>query len=157
MFSNADCLQPPKTYLFPIFLGLLQYVQNTASLLVRTRGSVAIVSAWEAALNPTTTWPVLPASTTCMRIAACQTVPQALTSLRAGAASPWRCALRCTCSVTFTSSSTGENVCLTAPLASNATRLIGKDIPFTSSLSLGDLKMLRQVAHWMYKTSQRVP
>ncbi|KAI3371371.1 hypothetical protein L3Q82_023960 [Scortum barcoo] len=126
---------PPKTDLSPIFLYLLQYAQNTAGLPAQTRGSVATASAWAAALNPTTTWPAPPASTTDTKATVCQTVPRAHTSSRAGAASPWTCALKCTCLVTLTLSSTGENVCPTAPLASHATRLIGKDVPFTSSLA----------------------
>lgn len=142
---SADCLQPPQTDLFPVFLRLLQYAQNIASLPAQTRGSVATASVWAPALSLTTTWPALPASTTTTRVAVCQTAPQTHTSSRAGAASPWTCALKCTCPATLTLSSTGENACPTAPLASHAMRLIGKDVPFPSSSGPDDLEMPRQV------------
>lgn len=142
---------PPKTDLFPIFLCLLQSARNTASLPAQTRGSAATASVWAPAPSPTTTWPAPPASTTTTRGAACQTAPQTPTSSRAGAASPWTCALKCTCPATLTLSSTGENACPTAPLASHAMRLIGKDVPFPSSSGPDDLEMPRQVTQCLYK------
>lgn len=117
---------PPHPSLSP------QYVLNVAHSPVQTRASVATASAWAAALNPTTTWRAPPASTTTMRAAACRTAPRAPTSSRAGAASPWTCALKCTYLATLSLSSTGENACPNAPPASHATRRISKDVPFTS-------------------------
>lgn len=111
-----------------------QSVQSAASSPARTRVSAATASAWATALSPTTTWRAPPASTTTTRAAACRTALRAPTSLRDGAASPWTCALKCTCSMTLSLSSTGENACLNAPPASHAMRQIRKDAPFTSEL-----------------------
>ncbi len=61
---------------------------GAASGCARTRASAVTRSAWAAALCPTTTGPVPPASTTITRAAAWRTVRSARTSLRAGAASP---------------------------------------------------------------------
>lgn len=123
----VDCLTsvPP----FPLSP---QYVLNVAGSPVQTRASVATASAWAAALNPTMTWRAPPASTTTTRAAACRTARRAPTSSRAGAASPWTCALKCTYLAKLSLSSTGENACSNAPPASHATRRISKDVPFTS-------------------------
>lgn len=122
----SDICTPPPSSLSP------QYVLNVANSPVQTRASVATASAWAAALSPTTTRRAPPASTTTTRAAACRTVPRAPTSSRAGVASPWTCAHKCTYLATLSLSSTGGNACPNAPPASHATSRISKDVPFTS-------------------------
>ena len=131
--GSASCWVDCLTSVLPLSSSVSpQFVLNVARWPVQTRVSVATASAWAAARNPTTTWRAPPASTTTTRAAACRTAPRAPTSSRAGAASPWTCALKSTYLATLSLSSTGENACLNAPPASHATRQISKDVPFPS-------------------------
>lgn len=135
--SHSICL----TLTYRVFLCLCQFARNNVGLPVRTRGSVATTSALVAAPNPTMTCPAPPVSTTTTRVGVSQTVPQAPTSLRAGAALPWNCALKCIWPAIFTLSSTMESVCSTVPLASHVTRLIGKDESFILTLGPDHLEI----------------
>lgn len=108
------------------FLCLSQFARRTVGSPVQTRGSVATASAWVAAPNRTTTWPAPLASITTTRVGVSRTVPPGLTSLTAGAASLWTCALKSTCPVRFTLSATMESACRNVRLASHVTRLISK-------------------------------
>lgn len=103
-----------------LFCALQSAQRSVDGKLARWTVSAATPSAWAAARSPAVMRPAPPACITIITGAAWPSAHLAPTGLRAGAASAWSSAPKCTCLIRTRSSSTGRSAC---PSARRGTRV----------------------------------